>query len=219
MGNIAQDIGNAIGGVVNTVEDVGKAAVDGLSGNVGGAVNDLGQAGSSLVNTAVNGLMGMNPGLGLVSDIANLVGGLANQGGQFNPGSAGGFPSPFSPGGLPQGILNNPWGSIGNPFGGGYGGGGFGGGLGGGGGIGGFGGSGGGFGGGGSVGGVGGVGGGTGQENQLMQNLQNAMASGDPGQIAQAQHALSQYNNAMQMMSQMFAEQDATMKSIIQNIR
>jgi len=217
MGNIAQDIGNAIGGVVNTVEDVGKAAVDGLSGNVGGAVNDLGQAGSSLVNTAVNGLMGMNPGLGLVSDIANLVGGLANQGGQFNPGSAGGFPSPFSPGGLPQGILNNPWGSIGNPFGGGYGGGGFGGGgFGGAGGVGGFGGSGGGLGGGGSV---GGVGGGTGQENQLMQNLQNAMASGDPGQIAQAQHALSQYNNAMQMMSQMFAEQDATMKSIIQNIR
>jgi len=84
--------------------------------------------------------------------------------------------------------------------------------LGGGGGIGG----GGGFGGGG---GIGGFGGGTGQENQLMQNLQNAMASGDPGQIAQAQHKLSQYNNAMQMMSQMFAEQDATMKSIIQNIR
>jgi hypothetical protein len=214
MGNIAQDIGNAIGGVVNTVEDVGKAAVDGLSGNVGGAVNDLGQAGSSLVNTAVNGLMGMNPGLGLVSDIANLVGGLANQGGQFNPGSAGGFPSPFSPGGLPQGILNNPWGSIGNPFGGGGfgGGGGIDPGFGGGGGIGG----GGGFGGGG---GIGGFGGGTGQENQLMQNLQNAMASGDPGQIAQAQHKLSQYNNAMQMMSQMFAEQDATMKSIIQNIR
>jgi len=217
MGNIAQDIGNAISGAVNTVEDVGKAAVDGLSGNIGGAVNDLGQAGSSLVNTAVNGLMGMNPGMGLVSDIANLVGGLANQGGQFNPGSAGGFPSPFSSGGLPPGIMNNPWGSIGNPFGGGYGGGGFGGGgFGGGGGVGGFGGSGGGLGGGGSV---GGVGGGTGQENQLMQNLQNAMASGDPGQIAQAQHALSQYNNAMQMMSQMFAEQDATMKSIIQNIR
>jgi hypothetical protein len=216
MGNIAQDIGNAISGAVNTVEDVGKAAVDGLSGNIGGAVNDLGQAGSSLLNTAVNGLMGMNPGMGLVSDIANLVGGLANQGGQFNPGSAGGFPSPFSPGSLPPGIMNNPWGSIGNPFGGGYGGGFGGGGFGGGGGIGGFGGSGGGLGGGGSV---GGVGGGTGQENQLMQNLQNAMASGDPGQIAQAQHALSQYNNAMQMMSQMFAEQDATMKSIIQNIR
>ncbi len=123
MGSIAQDIGNAISGAVNTVEDVGKAAVDGLSGNIGGAVNDLGQAGSSLLNTAVNGLMGMNPGMGLVSDIANLVGGLANQGGQFNPGSAGGFPSPFSPGSLPPGIMNNPWGSIGNPFGGGYGGG------------------------------------------------------------------------------------------------
>ena len=215
MGNVAQDIGSAISGAVNTVEDVGKAAVDGLSGNIGGAVNDLGQAGSSLLNTAVNGFMGMNPGMGLVSDLANMFGGLSNQGGQFSPGSAGGFPFPFSPGSLPPGIMNNPWGSIGNPFGG-YGGGGYGGGGYGGGGVGGFGGSGGGFGGGGSL---GGVGGGTGQENQLMQNLQNAMASGDPGQIAQAQHALSQYNNAMQMMSQMFAEQDATMKSIIQNIR
>src|SRR5580704_15327341 len=183
MGSVVQDIGNAISGAVNTVEDVGKAAVDGLSGNFGGAINDLGKAASDGIGACVNGFMAMNPEMGLVGDIANTVGGLANQGGQFNPGCAGGSPYPFSPGSLPYGCMNNPWGSIGNPFGG------------------------------------GGFGGGTGQENQLMQNLQNAMASGDPGQIAQAQHKLSQYNNAMQMMSQMFAEQDATMKSIIQNIR
>jgi hypothetical protein len=193
MGSVVQDIGNAISGAVNTVEDVGKAAVDGLSGNFGGAINDLGKAASDGIGACVNGFMAMNPEMGLVGDIANTVGGLANQGGQFNPGCAGGSPYPFSPGSLPYGCMNNPWGSIGNPFGGG------------------------GFGGGGGI--DGGFGGGTGQENQLMQNLQNAMASGDPGQIAQAQHKLSQYNNAMQMMSQMFAEQDATMKSIIQNIR
>jgi hypothetical protein len=214
MGSVVQDIGNAISGAVNTVEDVGKAAVDGLSGNFGGAINDLGKAASDGIGACVNGFMAMNPEMGLVGDIANTIGGLANQGGQFNPGCAGGSPYPFSPGSLPYGCMNNPWGSIGNPFGGGGfgGGGGIDPGFGGGGGIGG----GGGFGGGG---GIGGFGGGTGQENQLMQNLQNAMASGDPGQIAQAQHKLSQYNNAMQMMSQMFAEQDATMKSIIQNIR
>jgi hypothetical protein len=107
------------------------------SGNVSGALGEVGQAASSGIGAAVNGFMAANPEMGAVS---KLGGGLSSllgaAGGASGLGGAGGSPSPFGLGNLLPGILQNPLGSL---FGGGGsgGGGGLGGLLGGGGGAGG----------------------------------------------------------------------------------
>jgi hypothetical protein len=101
-------IGSVISGAINTVEDVGKTVADAATGNFSGAVNDLGKGAKDLVGTAVNGFMAMNPELGAVKDVLGLIGGMAGQGGFFNPGQACGTAPPFGLGGMLPGILQDP---------------------------------------------------------------------------------------------------------------
>ncbi len=131
------DIGNAISGALNTVENLGSAVGDLASGNVSGALGDVGKAATSGIGAAVNGFMAANPEMGAVGKLGQGLSGLLGQaGGAGGLGQAGGSPSPFGLGNLLPGILQNPLGSL---FGGGGsgGGGGLGGLLGGGGGAGG----------------------------------------------------------------------------------
>lgn len=198
MGGIVKGISDAVSGAINTVEDVGKAAGDLVSGNVGGAVGDLGQAGSSLIGTAVNGFMATNPEISKLGNVGNMIGGLLGQAGGFNPAQAGGSPLPFGLGNLLPGILQNPLGCI---FGGGPGGGtslpGLPGGT------------------GGSTGA-----GGAGGENwsQLQSDMQAAAKSGDPMQMMQAQQKINQYQEMVTMLSTMQKAEHDLLMGIMQKI-
>src|SRR5215469_2752674 len=104
-------MGSVISDAVNVVSGLGSAAGDVLSGNVGGAVGDLGKALPSLVDGIVNVAC---PEAGLVGDLAGSLGGILGQAGGFNPGQAGGLPNIFGLGNLLPGILQNPLGGLGN---------------------------------------------------------------------------------------------------------
>ncbi len=106
-------IGDAISQGINTVEHLGAAAGEALTGNFGGALSDVGKAATSGVGALVNGFMATNPELGLVSSLAGSLGGILGQAGGFNVGQAGGSPSPFGIGNLLPGVLQNPLGSLG----------------------------------------------------------------------------------------------------------
>jgi hypothetical protein len=182
------DIGNAISGAINTVENLGSAVGDLASGNVSGALGDVGKAATSGIGAAVNGFMAANPEMGAVGKLGQGLSGLLGQaGGAGGLGQAGGSPSPFGLGNLLPGILQNPLGSL---FGGGGsgGGGGLGGLLGGGGASGGgpdFGGIGQGISQGGATGGAGGVSGGGGNDpNGELGQLKNIDAGAEAFQLA-----------------------------------
>ncbi len=218
MGDVVSSIGNAVSGALNTVENVGKAATDLLSGNVGGAVGDIGKAGSSLVQTAVNGFMATNPEASKLGPIANMLTGLVGQAGGFNPAQGAGNGSPFNLGGILGGILQNPFGNI---FGGGAGGG-FPGlpglpGFPGGGGFPGFPGTGG-TGGTGGAGGAGGTGGPQESFAQLQQDMQKAAQSGDPMQMLQAQQKMDAYSQMVNLLSATEKKFDSMMEGIIGKI-
>jgi hypothetical protein len=106
------EISSAISGAISTVENVGKAAGDAVQGNFSGAVGDLGKALPGALNAAVGGFLAMNPELGMLGDLGGALGGMLGQAGGFNPGQAGGNPSPFGIGNLLPGITQNPLGSL-----------------------------------------------------------------------------------------------------------
>jgi hypothetical protein len=213
MGDVVSSIGNAVSGALNTVENVGKAATDLLSGNVGGAIGDLGKAGSSLIGTAVNGFMATNPEASKLGPIANTLTGLVGQAGGFNPAQGAGNGSPFNLGGILGGILQNPFQGI-------FGGGGFPGLPG----LPGFPGGGGGFpgfpgtGGTGGTAGTGGTGGPTESFAQLQQDMQKAAQSGDPMQMLQAQQKMDAYSQMVNLLSATEKKFDSMMEGIIGKI-
>ncbi len=210
MGNPLQAIGDVVGGALNTVENVGKAAGDLASGNIGGALGDIGQAGQSLIGTAVKGFVATNPEIGKMGGVANMLGGLLGQAGGFNPAQGCGNPSPFNLGGILGGVLGNPFGNI-------FGGGGLPGlpGLpgfpgGGGGGI-----------TGGTPPGTGGAGGAGGPQEswgQLQQDMQAAAKSGDPMQMLQAQQKIDAYKQMVNLMAAAEKANDDMLEGIIQKI-
>ena len=106
-------IGDAVSGALNTVEHLGSAVGDLASGNISGALGDVGKAATSGIGAAVNGFMAANPEMGA---IGKLGGGLSSllgaAGGASGLGGAGGSPSPFGLGNLLPGILQNPLGSL-----------------------------------------------------------------------------------------------------------
>jgi len=211
MGDPLKAVGDLVGGALNTVENVGKAATDAMSGNLGGALNDIGQAGQSLVSTAVKGFVATNPEIGKMGGVANMLGGLLGQAGGFNPAQGSGNPSPFNLGGILGGILGNPLGNI-------FGGGGFPGlpGLPG---LPGF--PGGGGGGpitGGTPPGAGGAGGPQESWGQLQQDMQAAAKSGDPMQMLQAQQKIDAYKQMVNLMAAAEKANDDMLEGIIQKI-
>lgn len=216
--NPLKAVGDAIGGAINTVENVGKAATDLVSGNVGGAIGDLGQAGASLVSTAAKGFLATQPelgaGLSKLGPIANMLTSVLGQAGGFNPAQGCGNPSPFNLGGILGGILGNPFGNI-------FGGGGLPGlpglpgfpGFPGGGGI---------TGGtpptGGGAGGAGGAGGPQESWAQLQQDMQAAAKSGDPMQMLQAQQKIDAYKQTVNLLAAVEKANDDMLEGIIQKI-
>ena len=178
-------IGDAVSGALNTVEHLGSAVGDLASGNISGALGDVGQAATSGIGAAVNGFMAANPEMGAIS---KLGGGLSSllgaAGGASGLGGAGGSPSPFGLGNLLPGALQGPLQSI-------FGGGGLGGILGGGGGA---------SGGGPDFGGIsqgvsqgaGGASGATGSAGDQLSQLKNIDAGAEAFQLAlsleQVQH-------------------------------
>lgn len=110
------DIGNAISGALNTVEHIGSAVGDLASGNISGALGDVGKAATSGIGAAVNGFMAANPEMGAIGKLggglSSLLGAAGGAGGAGGLGQAGGNPSPFGLGNLLPGILQNPLGSL-----------------------------------------------------------------------------------------------------------
>ena len=106
-------IGDAVSGALNTVEHLGSAVGDLASGNISGALGDIGQAATSGIGAAVNGFMATNPEMGAIS---KLGGGLSSllgaAGGASGLGGAGGSPSPFGLGNLLPGALQSPLGNL-----------------------------------------------------------------------------------------------------------
>jgi len=175
-------LGDAVSGALNTVEHLGSAVGDLASGNISGALGDVGKAATSGIGAAVNGFMAANPEMGA---IGKLGGGLSSllgaAGGASGLGGAGGSPSPFGLGNLLPAALQGPLQSI-------FGGGGLGGILGGGGGA---------SGGGPDFGGIGqgvsqGASGATGSAGDQLSQLKNIDAGAEAFQLAlsleQVQH-------------------------------
>ena len=209
---------------MNALKDVGQTLEDLGSGNIGKLGQDLGKDFGDITKLGTDVASFTNPELAPFLQMAQpLLGGLAGQAGGFNPMQMLGLPNPFSQGGIPGNIGSDPWGAIGNPFGGsGYGGGG---------------GYGGGVGGGYPAGGYGGVGAGSpsassfagsgpmGADGQpltwqkVQQDVSSAQASGDPMKLEAAVNEQNQYNNFVSMISNLDKSRTDTEKSIIGNLR
>jgi hypothetical protein len=109
MGSVINDIGGAISGGINAVENL-------ASGNIGGAV-------SSGLGAVADGFLAANPEIGMASSLLGPLGGmLSSLTGQAGGGIGGANQSPSLFGNLSSilgGALSNPLGALGGLSGGG----------------------------------------------------------------------------------------------------
>ena len=109
----------AISSAINTVENLGHAAGDVVTGHFDKLGSDIASTVQSGLPLAADAFMAMNPELGMVSGLSGLLGNLTGAAGGFNLGQAGGLPGAFSPGNLIQNALNSLFGGSGGSSGGG----------------------------------------------------------------------------------------------------
>ena len=190
---------NLIKDALNVVKDVGTTLEDVGSGNIGKLGQDLGQDFGDVTKLGTDVASFTNPELAPFLQMAQpLLGGLAGQAGGFNPLQFLGNPSPFGQGGFNPGVLSNPFQGLPN---------------------------------------FGGAGGGGGVQDaaaswpsqaanaaggkswgDLQNEMKQAEASGDPAQLAKAQHDMDQYTQFVQMISQADKAQHDAMAAIIRNV-
>jgi len=194
---------------MNALKDVGQTLEDLGSGNIGKLGQDLGKDFGDITKLGTDVASFTNPELAPFLQMAQpLLGGLAQQaggmaggalgGGGFNPLQFLGNPPAFGQGGFNPGVLSNPFQGLPN-FG-------------------------------------GGSGGGAVQDSaaswpsqaanaaggkswgDLQNEMKQAEASGDPAQLAKAQHDMDQYTQFVQMISQADKAQHDAMAAIIRNV-
>ena len=199
--NLIQDAMSALKDVGQTLEDVG-------SGNIGNLGQDLGKDFGDITKLGTDVASFTNPEMAPFLQMAQpLLGGLAQQAGGMAGGASGsggfdplqllGNPSPFGLGNLIPGLANNPFQGLPN------------------------------F----SGGGGGGVqdaanswpsqaanAAGGKSWGDLQNEMKQAEASGDPAQLAKAQHDMDQYTQFVQMISQADKAQHDAMAAIIRNV-